>query len=149
MFLAVVFFIPPFISGLHSCLITHAPIIFQLMKQGKLFIGYYDCYYQSLQLVPPQVYVFPREQTVPEGSATTISCKATEGTPKPTLTWKFEDGDLPLVANVISTQEGSLLHLSKTTKGMEGIYKCTATNKADNATSYATIHVLGSNIVFC
>lgn len=103
---------------------------------------------QSLQLVSPQVYVFPRKQTVPEGNATTISCKATAGTPKPTFTWKFEERDLPSVANVSTTEEGSLLHLSNTTKGMGGIYKCTATNKADNATSNATVHVLGNDIVF-
>ena len=94
-------------------------------------------------LVSPQVSVFPNTKTVPEGQATNISCKAT-GVPKPKITWKFEDGDLPSGIDVTTTEEGSILQVQNTTKGMEGVYKCTATNKADSVDSTATVHVLGN-----
>ena len=85
----------------------------------------------------------PNTQIVPEGQTTNISCKVT-GVPKPKITWKFEDGDLPSAVNVSTTEEGSRLQARNTTKGMEGDYKCTATNKADSAASTATVHVLGT-----
>lgn len=84
----------------------------------------------------------PRNQTVPEGKRTNISCKAT-GVPKPTLSWIFNDGDLPSVADVNDTEEGSLLQLPNTTKIMEGKYKCTARNKAGAVDSISTLRVLG------
>ena len=96
-----------------------------------------------LYSVSPQVSVSPKNQTILEGQGTNISCKAT-GVPKPKITWKFEDGDLPLGVSVSTTEEGSLLKLRNTTKGMEGVYRCTATNKADSANSTVTVHVLGN-----
>ena len=85
----------------------------------------------------------PRNQTVPEGKETNINCMAT-GVPKPTLAWKFKDGDLPSGAIVNDTEEGSLLQLSSVTKGMEGTYTCTAENKANAIVSIATLHVIGN-----
>lgn len=85
----------------------------------------------------------PRNQTVPEGKATNISCKAT-GVPKPTITWKFKGEDVPSGAIVNDIEEGTLLQLRNTTKGMEGTYECTAENKANTTASSATIHVLGN-----
>jgi len=87
--------------------------------------------------------VSPRNQTVPEGKTTNISCNAT-GVPKPTLSWEFNDGDLPLGAIVNDAEEGSLLQLPNTAKGMQGMYKCNAANKASAATSIAIVHVLGN-----
>ena len=94
-------------------------------------------------LVSPQVNVSPLDQTIPEGKKSNISCKAT-GVPKPTLTWEFNDGDLPSGAIVNDTDGGSFLQLPIVAKGMEGTYTCTASNKASEATSSATLRVLGN-----
>ena len=87
----------------------------------------------------------PENQTVSEGHTANFTCKA-KGIPKPTVDWKFNDGDLPRNAAASCTDEGSLLQLSSTTKYMEGIYKCTATNNVNAASSAATLHVLGKNM---
>jgi len=79
---------------------------------------------------------------VPEGHPANFSCKAT-GVPKPTLSWKFNDGDLPSGVKQSSFGEGSFLELSNATKQMEGIYKCTAENKANTTTFSAYLHVFG------
>jgi len=92
--------------------------------------------------VSPQIYVSPRNKSVLEGHSTNFSCKAT-GVPKPSLSWKFNDGDLPSGVSENSLGEGSFLELPYTTKQMEGIYKCTAENKANPATSSAHLHVFG------
>ena len=92
--------------------------------------------------VSPQIYVSPRNKSVPEGYPANFTCKAT-GVPKPTLSWKFNDGDLPSGVNQASLFEGSFLELSNTTKQMEGVYKCTAENKANTTTSSAYLHVFG------
>ena len=88
------------------------------------------------------VDVYPRNQTVPEGNTTNISCKAT-GVPLPKLSWKFDEGELPPTAVIMNTSDGSLLQLTNTTKRMEGTYKCKATNKAGKEHSTSTLHVLG------
>ena len=88
------------------------------------------------------VDVYPRNQTVPEGKTTNISCKAT-GAPLPKLSWKFDEGELPPTAVIMNTSDGSLLQLPNTTKSMEGRYKCKATNKAGEENSTSTLHVLG------
>ncbi|KAJ7388610.1 Hemicentin-1 [Desmophyllum pertusum] len=90
--------------------------------------------------VSPQVYVSPRNQSVPEGYPTNFTCKAT-GIPKPTLSWNFNDGDLPSGVSQSDTKEGSFLELLNTTKSMEGTYKCTAKNKANATTSSAILRV--------
>ena len=95
--------------------------------------------------VSPQIYVSPRNKSVPEGHPVNFSCKAT-GVPKPTFSWTFNDGDLPSGINETSHGEGSFLELPYTTKHMEGIYKCTAENKANTTTSSAYLHVFGKQI---
>ncbi|XP_020615335.1 fibroblast growth factor receptor 2-like [Orbicella faveolata] len=90
--------------------------------------------------VSPQIYVSPRNKSVPEGYPANFSCKAT-GVPKPTLSWIFNDGDLPSAVNQTSLDKGSFLGLPHTTKQMEGIYKCLAENKAKATTSSAYLHV--------
>ena len=94
--------------------------------------------------VSPQICVSPRNESVPEGYPANFSCKAT-GVPKPTLFWTFNDGDLPSGVNQISLVEGSFLELPNATKEMEGIYKCTAENKANAATSSVYLHVFGKD----
>ena len=95
--------------------------------------------------VSPQIYVSPRNKSVPEGHPVNFSCKAT-GVPKPTISWTFNDGDLPSGINETSHGEGSFLELLYTTKHMEGIYECTAENKVNTATSSAYLHVFGKHI---
>ena len=92
--------------------------------------------------VSPQICVSPRNKSVPEDHPANFSCKAT-GVPKPTLSWTFNDGDLPSAVIQTNIGEESFLELSHTTKQMEGIYKCTAKNKANVTTSSAYLRVLG------
>ncbi|XP_068747392.1 hemicentin-1-like [Montipora capricornis] len=92
-------------------------------------------------VVYPVVDVYPRNQTVPEGKTTNISCKD-QGVPLPKLSWTFDDGELTPTALIMNTTDGSLLQLPNTTKRMEGRYKCKATNKAGEAYSTSTLHVL-------
>ncbi|XP_068757949.1 fibroblast growth factor receptor 1-like [Montipora capricornis] len=92
-------------------------------------------------VVYPVVDVYPRNQTVPEGKTTNISCKA-KGEPLPKLSWKFDEGELPPAAVIMNTSDGSLLQLPTITKRMEGRYKCKATNKAGEEHSTSTLHVL-------
>ena len=84
----------------------------------------------------------PRNKSVPEGYPANFTCKAT-GSPEPKLSWDHNDGDLPLGASQTSTKGGSLLELVRTTKDVEGTYKCTATNKANTTTSPAYLYVYG------
>jgi len=86
--------------------------------------------------VSPQIYVSPRNKSVSEGRPANFSCKA-KGVPKPTLSWTFNYGNLPSGVSQISLGDGSFLDLPYTTKQMEGIYKCTAENKASPTTSSA------------
>jgi len=65
------------------------------------------------------------------------------------LSWKFNDGDLPSGINQDSLGEGSFLQLPYTTKQMEGIYKCTAENKANTTTTSAYLHVFGKEGALC
>ncbi|XP_068690815.1 contactin-1-like [Montipora foliosa] len=92
-------------------------------------------------IVYPVVDVYPRNQTVPEGKTTNISCKA-KGEPRPKLSWKFDEGELPPTAVIKNTSDGSLLQFPNTTKRMEGRYKCKATNEAGEEHSTSTLHVL-------
>ena len=94
--------------------------------------------------VSPQISVSPRNKSVSEGHPANFSCKAT-GVPEPTLSWRFNDGDLPSGVYQISLTEGSFLELPNVTKEMEGIYKCTAENKASATTSSVYLHVFGKD----
>ena len=90
----------------------------------------------------PQAIVSPRNQTVPEGKTAKLICKAT-GMPKPTVTWRFNNGNLPSLAIVNHTEEGYQLVLPNVTKNMQGTFKCTAETKASKASSTSTLRILG------
>ena len=88
------------------------------------------------------VDVYPRNQTVLEGRPTVMNCTA-KGFPPPVLSWTFDGGELPPDAAIRNLSDKSILHLSKTSKSMEGWYTCMAENKAGDARSNSTLHVLG------
>ena len=97
--------------------------------------------YFIFKLESPVVDVQPRNQTVLEEESTVISCTA-KGVPRPELSWTFENGELP-PHTVISNLPGHHILLSKISKRMEGWYTCRAKNKAGEAFSNSTLHVLG------
>ena len=104
-----------------------------------------NCLYLFLifELAFPVVHVYPRNQTVPEGRTAVINCIA-NGTPRPELSWTFDNGKLPPTDVIIrNSSDHSILQLSNTSKSMEGWYTCNATNKAGDAFSNSTLHVLG------
>ncbi|XP_044166492.1 receptor-like tyrosine-protein kinase kin-16 [Acropora millepora] len=94
----------------------------------------------------PVVDVYPRNQTVLEGRPTAMNCTA-KGVPRPALSWTFENGELPSDAAISNSSYQSILHLSKTSKSMEGWYTCKAKNKAGEACSNSSLHVLEKPIV--
>ena len=91
--------------------------------------------------VSPQIKLSPINQSVIDGDSVNFTCRAT-GVPTPNLTWTFNDGKLPSGTKENKFERDSFvelfLEMQKITKKMEGIYKCTAKNKA-NGTSYSTI----------
>ncbi|XP_015767071.1 PREDICTED: hemicentin-2-like [Acropora digitifera] len=89
----------------------------------------------------PVVDVYPRNQTVLEGRTTVMSCTA-KGVPHPALSWIFDNRELPSDAAISNFSHTSILQLLKTSKGMEGWYKCKAKNKAGEACSNSSLHVL-------
>ena len=95
--------------------------------------------------VSPQIFVSPRNQTVSEGKTAVLICKAT-GFSKPAITWTFNDRSLPSLAIEKHTEEGYQLLLQNVSKYMEGIYKCTAKNKARSASSTSSLRILGKCI---
>ena len=88
------------------------------------------------------VDVYPRNQTILEGRPTVMNCTA-KGIPLPVLWWTFNDGELPPDVATRNLSDQSILQLSKTLKSMEGWYTCKAKNKAGDARSNSTLHVLG------
>ncbi|XP_044167200.1 tyrosine kinase receptor Cad96Ca-like isoform X3 [Acropora millepora] len=70
-----------------------------------------------------------------------MNCTA-KGVPRPTLSWTFNNGELPSDAAISNSSCQSILHLSKTSKGMEGWYTCKAKNKAGEACSNSSLRVL-------
>ncbi|XP_067023938.1 probable oxidoreductase PXDNL [Acropora muricata] len=94
----------------------------------------------------PVVDVYPRNQTVLEGRPTAMNCTA-KGVPRPLLSWAFENGELPSNAAISNSSYQSILYLSKTSKSMEGWYTCKAKNKAGEACSNSSLHVLEKPIV--
>ena len=63
--------------------------------------------------------------------------------PTPTLSWVFNNGDLPSGINQFNHKGESFLKLLRVKKGMEGTYKCEAKNKANTTSSSATLRVYG------
>lgn len=74
--------------------------------------------------MPPTAFVSPANQTVDEGSSTSLSCQVT-GDPYPSIEWSKVGGVLP-AKHVIN--EG-LLVIQEVTKEDEGMYLCVAQNK--------------------
>ena len=93
------------------------------------------------ELAFPVVNVYPRNQTVLEGRPSVMKCIG-KGIPRPVLSWTFDDGELPPGAAIRNLSDQSILQLSKTSKSM-GWYTCKAKNKAGDALSNSTLHVLG------
>ena len=91
------------------------------------------------------VEVYPRNQTVLEGRPTVMNCTA-KGVPHPALSWTFENGELPSDAETSNFSDRSILHLLKTSKSMQGWYTCKANNKAGEASSNSSLHVLGFTV---
>ena len=63
--------------------------------------------------------------------------------PTPTLGWVFNNGTLPCGINQFNDKGESFLEFLSVSKGMEGTYKCEATNKANTTSSSATLRVYG------
>ena len=87
------------------------------------------------------VDIYPRKQTVLEGKPTEMNCTA-KGVPRPAISWTFDNGELPPDAATRNYSDQSILLLSKTSKRMEGWYTCKAKNRAGDAYSNSTLHVL-------
>ena len=66
----------------------------------------------------------PANQTVLEGSSTSLSCQVT-GDPYPSIEWRKVGDELPDNHSII----GELLVISEITKEDEGMYLCLAQNK--------------------
>ncbi|XP_066015704.1 fibroblast growth factor receptor 4-like isoform X2 [Pocillopora verrucosa] len=94
--------------------------------------------------VSPQIKLSPINQSVIDGDSVNFTCRAT-GVPTPNLTWTFNDGKLPSGTKENNLEGDSFvelfLEMQKITKKMEGIYKCTAKNKANTTSSSTTLHV--------
>ena len=90
----------------------------------------------------PKITEPPKSQFLTEGYPANLSCVAS-GIPTPTLVWTFNNGDLPSGMNQIDDEGKSFLVSPSVTKGMTGTYKCTAKNKANTASSSASLRVYG------
>ena len=94
------------------------------------------------KLAFPVVDVHPRNQTVLEGRPTVMNCTA-KGVPRPALSWTFNNGELLPGAAISNSSDQSILQLLETSKSMEGWYTCKAKNKAGDACSNSSLHLLG------
>ncbi|XP_044172208.1 peroxidasin homolog [Acropora millepora] len=89
----------------------------------------------------PVVAIYPRNQTVLEGRPTTMNCTA-KGVPRPTLSWTFDNQELPPDAAMSNSSYQSILRLFSTSKSMEGWYTCKAKNKAGVTFKNSFLYVL-------
>lgn len=94
----------------------------------------------------PQIILSPVNQSVIDGDPVNFTCRAS-GVPTPKVTWAFDGGKLPFGINQTNFEGDSFvesfLEMLQTTKKIEGIYKCTAENKANTTSSSATLQVFG------
>ena len=94
----------------------------------------------------PQIILSPVKQSVINGDPVNFTCRAS-GVPTPKVTWTFDGGKLPFGINQTNFEGDlfveSFLEMLNTTKEMEGLYECTAENKADKISSSATLQVFG------
>ena len=92
--------------------------------------------------VSPKIIQPLLRQSVTEGYPVNLSCVAS-GIPTPTLVWTFNNGDLPSGINQTGHEGESFIASPSVMKRMNGIYKCTAKNKANTTSSSATLRVYG------
>ena len=92
--------------------------------------------------VSPQIIEPPKNKFLTEGYSVNLGCVAS-GIPTPTFVWTFNNGDLPPGINQTDHEGESFVVSPSVTKGMNGTYKCTAKNKANTASSSATLRVYG------
>ncbi|XP_022809277.1 peroxidasin homolog [Stylophora pistillata] len=119
--------------------------------------GFYECVAENLAgkanlsfwmdvTVSPRILLSPVNQSVIDGDPVNFTCSAS-GVPTPNITWTFSGGKLQLGNNQKNFDRDlfmeSFLEMPRTTKEMEGTYKCTAENKANTTSSSATLQVFG------
>ncbi|XP_022810353.1 roundabout homolog 3-like [Stylophora pistillata] len=119
--------------------------------------GFYECVSENLAgkanssfwidvTVSPWILLSPVNQFVTDGDPVNFTCSAS-GVPTPKVTWTFNS--CKLQSGIIKKNFDrdlfveSFLETPRTTKEMEGTYKCTAENKANTTSSSATLQVFG------
>ncbi|XP_022777681.1 hemicentin-1-like isoform X2 [Stylophora pistillata] len=94
--------------------------------------------------VSPQILLSPVKQSVIDGDPVNFTCHAS-GVPTPKVTWTFAGGKLPFGISQTNFEGDSFvesfLEMPNTAKEMEGLYECTAENKADKISSSVTLQV--------
>ncbi|XP_026675546.1 lachesin-like isoform X2 [Ceratina calcarata] len=92
---------------------------------AKTQYGYLDV------VVPPNIedYQTSSDAIVREGANVTLTCKAT-GSPKPSISWKREDGSKISINKTLSMSEwkGETLEIMRISRLDMGVYLCIATN---------------------
>lgn len=89
---------------------------------------------------PPIIELFPKEpQKLKVGESTRLSCRATSGTPYPTVTWTRTDGR-PLSTRFSEDYPG-VITLREATVEDTGSYECKAINVAGSTTATTSIEV--------
>ncbi|KAK1137145.1 hypothetical protein K0M31_001670, partial [Melipona bicolor] len=84
-----------------------------------------------MALVPPNIedYQSSSDVIVREGANVSLTCKAT-GSPKPTISWKRDDGSKISINKTFSVLEwkGDTLDITRISRLDMGVYLCIATN---------------------
>jgi hypothetical protein len=89
---------------------------------------------------PPVIEIFPKDaQKLKIGESTRLSCRASSGTPYPTITWTRRDGR-PLSARFTEDYPG-VITLREATLEDAGSYECKATNIAGTVTMSTTLEI--------
>ncbi|XP_061927853.1 lachesin isoform X6 [Apis cerana] len=82
-------------------------------------------------VVPPNIedYQTSSDVIVREGANVTLTCKAT-GSPKPSISWKRDDGSMISINKTYSVMEweGEMLEITRISRLDMGVYLCIATN---------------------
>ncbi|CAL7951303.1 unnamed protein product [Xylocopa violacea] len=103
--------------GWYMCQINTDPM--------KSQIGYLEV------VVPPNILDYPTstDMVVPEGSNVSLHCAAT-GSPKPSITWRREDGQFILLGNGMKNMsvDGPNFNITKVNRLHMGSYLCIASN---------------------
>ncbi|XP_071839760.1 basement membrane-specific heparan sulfate proteoglycan core protein-like isoform X3 [Apostichopus japonicus] len=90
---------------------------------------------------PPNAEVFPiPNQAVTSGTNVQVQCRATAGYPAPEIVWTRAGGE-PFTGNTLV--ENGVLRIIQITSDEQGVYLCTATNRAGSVQISITLLVLG------